>query len=66
MLNALDAASIDLLTVLQSGAMRMKDGRVDPLLVLDLSDDGLVDMNSRDASVSITDKGRSAIANTAS
>jgi hypothetical protein len=58
MTHALDAASIDLLEVLQDGAMRMQDSRVNPLLVLDLFDDGLVEVDSKDASLSLTAKGR--------
>lgn len=54
----LDAASIDLLTVLQAGTMRMQDSRVNPLLVLDLFDDGLVEVDAKDASLSLTAEGR--------
>jgi hypothetical protein len=54
----LDAASIDLLTVLQTGTMRMQDSRVNPLLVLDLFDDGLVEVDAKDASLSLTAEGR--------
>ena len=54
----LDAASIDLLTVLQEGAIRMQDSRLNPLLILDLFDDGLVEISTKDASLSITGKGR--------
>lgn len=61
MTHALDAASIDLLEVLQDGAMRMQDSRVNPLLVLDLFDDGLVEVDSKDASLSLTSKGRGLI-----
>jgi hypothetical protein len=57
MTHALNAASIDLLEF-RNGTMRMQDSRVNPLLVLDLCDDGLVEVDSQRASLSLAAKGR--------
>ena len=55
----LAAASIDLLSILlRDGGLAAKDKRVDPLIAVDLMDHGYLSISIRDASLSITDKGR--------
>jgi hypothetical protein len=55
----LTQASVDLLSLLlRDDGLPAKDKRVDPLAALDLMDEGYLSISVRDASLSLTDKGR--------
>ncbi|VVT02663.1 hypothetical protein [Rhizobium sp. EC-SD404] len=55
----LTPASVDLLSLLlRDGGLPAKDKRVDPMTAVDLMDEGYLSISIRDASLSLTDKGR--------
>lgn len=57
----LDAIAMDLLMLLNEERVEIKDGRLNPLAMVDLKEAGLIHINVTDKMVSLTEQGRAAL-----
>lgn len=60
----LDPTALEFLVLLNEGHMSVRDGRLNPLTVLDLKDAGLIRIDMHEKAVALTDKGREALMTT--
>lgn len=60
-MTTLDAPAMDLLALLNKRSLGIRDGRINPLAIVDLKEAGFIRINTEDWTVSLTNQGKVAL-----